>query len=241
MNPLLRLTGLCKAYGDVPVLEQLDLEIGAGLFCGLVGANGSGKSTLMRCIAGIEQADGGTIEIGGHSLQGDLLLARAALGYAVDVGSLPSELTGRQCLELVSQMRGLPSPDAEAFALAEALDLMPWLDRWVHAYSLGTRQKLSVVLALIGRPKLVLLDESLNGLDPVAAFTLKYYLRERVRSQGCSVLLATHAIESVEFWDRALLLDRSIVRQWNIAEAHISGTVLEREIVAVLSAGKPRL
>lgn len=233
---LLRIAGLHKAYAGLPVLQGLDLEIGSGEFCGLVGANGSGKSTLMRCIAGIDRADRGHVEIDGRSLSDDPVLAKAGLGYAVDVNTLPTELSGRQCMALVGRVRGLPDADAGSQALADALNLTPWLDRRVQVYSLGTRQKLSIVLALMGSPRLILLDESLNGLDPVAAYTLKQHLRQQVRQRGCSVLLATHAVDSLDFWDRALLLDGSIVRQWNTADGALSAAALEQQIVAALIA-----
>ena len=130
---------------------------------------------------------------------------------------LPSALRGGQCIELVAHTRelGCVALDA-ALALSAALGLTPWLQREVAEYSLGTRQKLAVVLALLGEPPLLLLDEVLNGLDPLAAFALKEELRRRV-DRGAAVLLATHGLEVAErFLDRAvLLLDGRIAADWD--------------------------
>ena len=236
----LSISGLHKHYRNQAALSGIDLDLGDGVLLGLFGANGSGKSTLLRCIAGIDKPDAGRIVIDGIDLALNPVGARARLGYAVDTASLPPQLSGRQCIELVARVRGA---SALPWPLVEALDLARWLDSSVETCSLGTRQKLSVVLALIGEPRLLLLDESLNGLDPVAAFTLKTHLRHLTREQGCSVLLATHAMDTVDLWDEAILLEGSILRRWDTAalRALETGAALEREVVAALVAARKNL
>jgi len=229
---------LHKRFGRVTALEAVQLKIGAGEIWGLLGANGSGKSTLIRCIAGLLPCDSGSIVIAGTALNEDLQTARRQLGHAVDSALLPGELYGRDCLQLVARARGLSVP-RETLEQAEALRFTPWLDRPVGSYSFGTRQKLSILLAVMGAPPLLLFDESLNGLDPVAGFAFKELVRELCRNKGCAALVATHALESSAHWlDAALLLDRRPLMIWDrsalSALRSTSPDALERAVVGAL-------
>lgn len=217
MNPRLELQAVELAYGTDAVLRGVDLSLAPGELVGLVGPNGSGKSSLMRICAGLLPARAGRVRIDGIDLQAEPLAARRRFGYAVEPERLPPNLSGRQCLELVAHTRGLGGTDLDAgLALAQDLGFAPWLDRPVGDTSLGTRQKLSVLLALLGDPPLLLLDEVLNGLDPLAAYALKKILHVRSR-HGATVLLATHGLEVAErFLDRAvLLMDGRIAADWD--------------------------
>ena len=213
----LQVHGLAAGYGAHRVLRGVDLRLGAGELVGLIGPNGSGKSTLMRACAGLMTPAAGRVEIDGIDPSRDRIAAQQRFGYAVEPERLPPVLRGRQCIELVAHARGLGAAAIdEACALSQRLGLAKWLDAEVGEYSLGTRQKLAVVLALTGAPPLLLLDEVLNGLDPLAAFALKEELRARADA-GAAVLLATHGLEVAErFLDRAvLLLDGRIAADWN--------------------------
>jgi ABC-2 type transport system ATP-binding protein len=216
MSARLRVQQLHHRFGRNEVLRGVDLELHGGELVGLIGPNGAGKSTLMRCIAGLEQLQQGTVCIDGVDIAVDALAARRQLGLAVEPERLPPLLSGQQSLELVADLRGQAAALAESLALSEALGLTPWLSRPVAEYSLGTRQKLAIVLALIGAPRLIVLDEVLNGLDPLSAYALKQALRSRADAGAC-VLLATHGLEVAErFLDRAvLLLDGRIVADWD--------------------------
>ena len=217
MSTRLQLDHLSLAYGARAVLKGVDLRLQAGELVGLIGPNGSGKSSLMRVCAGMLRADAGIVHIDGLDLRAEPLASRRRFGYAVEPERLPSALRGRQCIELVAHTRELDRVALDAgLTLSAALGLTPWLEREVAEYSLGTRQKLAVVLALLGEPPLLLLDEVLNGLDPLAAFALKEELRHRA-DHGAAVLLATHGLEVAErFLDRAvLLLDGRIVADWD--------------------------
>lgn len=239
----LDVSGLTLAYGAVRVLRGVDLRIGAGELVGLIGPNGSGKSSLMRACAGVLHG-GGNLRIDGIDAHADPLAAKRRFGYAIEPERLPPTLRGRQCIELVARTRGL-GDDAlsRAFALCEALGLSPWLERDVGDYSLGTRQKLAVVLAMLGEPPLLLLDEVLNGLDPLAAWALKQALRDRADA-GAAVLLATHGLEVAErFLDRAvLLLDGVIAADWDraaLTRLRSEGDGLEAAVVERLREARP--
>ena len=241
MSVSLEVQALTLSYGRHAVLRGVDLRLQTGELVGLIGPNGSGKSSLMRACAGILPAERGTVRIAGIDLHADALAARRCFGYAVEPERLPASLRGRQCIELVAHTRGLAREAIDtALALSQSLGLSPWLERVVGAYSLGTRQKLAVVLALLGEPPLLLLDEVLNGLDPLAAWALKEELRRRA-DRGAAVLLATHGLEVAErFLDRAvLLLDGRLVADWDRNELQAlraEGGGLEAAVVAHLRA-----
>jgi ABC-2 type transport system ATP-binding protein len=244
MTRRLHVDQVTLAYGPHPVLNGVELALAAGELVGLIGPNGSGKSSLMRICAGVLAPRAGAVWIDGIDLHADPLGARRRFGYAVEPERLPPALRGRQCIELVARTRALDAGALDAaHALSHALGLTPWLEQEVAGYSLGTRQKLAVVLALLGSPPLLLLDEVLNGLDPLAAFALKEELRRRADA-GAAVLLATHGLEVAErFLDRAvLLLDGRIAADWDREALHrlrnetVGG--LEAAVVARLRAAR---
>lgn len=172
---------------------------------------------MLRCLAGILTPGGGQLFVDGHDLVTQSLAAKRSLGYAVDPWALPGELTGRQCLQLFADARELPAVPAESWELAESLGCQQWIDCPVADCSLGTRQKFGLLLGLMGTPPLLLLDEPLNGLDPLSAYALKQWLVEATRSGRSAVLLATHALEVAERYVNraALLVDGSWLQTWS--------------------------
>ncbi len=220
MNPLLRIQGLVHGYGARPVLDGIDLELPAGEFVVLIGPNGAGKTTLLQCVSGVLAPRAGRVWIGGVELGADPMAAKHRLGLAIEPQKLPPLLTPRECLHLFAGARGLPAVPDSTWALCDALALTPLLDRQVDQGSLGLRQKLGIALGLLGDPPLLLLDEPLNGLDPLSAHALKQHLQRRCREYGDTVLLSTHALDVAErFATRALLLvDGRLRRSWSAAE-----------------------
>lgn len=220
MSCLLKISGLHHAYGAHSVLRGIDLDINTGEFLALIGPNGSGKTTLLKLISGLLAVQQGTVAIAGIDLSVDLVGARGRLGFGVDPTLLPGPLSGAQVLGLFAEARGLAGIPASTRELAESLAFAPWMDRMVEDYSLGTRQKLGILCGLIGDPPLLVLDEPLNGLDPLSAYALKQELVRRTRELGTAVLFATHALEVAErFINRAvLLLDGVIARQWSVEQ-----------------------
>lgn len=216
----LRVSGLTAGYGGAPVLRGVELQLPLGEWLVLLGPNGSGKSTLLYCVAGLLRPESGRIELCGVSLAEDAPAAKQWLGFACAPDRLPDLLTGRQCLEVYAAAKGLHRIDSGVLALADAFSFTTVLDQFVDAYSLGMRQKLAVLLALLGGPRLIVLDEAFNGLDPASGRVLKRHLRQLVATGNASVVLATHALDIVEHYaDRAaLLLGGRIVRTWNAAD-----------------------
>lgn len=219
-SPLLRLRAVSVDYGSTSVLRDLDLDLRRGEWAAVIGPNGSGKSTLLNCVVGRVPAASGTVTIDGLNLATQPAAAKCRLGYAVTPQSLPGDLTGRQCLEVFCLTRQMSDVDEPTSTLAGELDLVEHLDQPLSTYSLGTRQKLAVVLAALGSPPLLVLDEVFNGLDPASALTLKAHLQARVNQGACSVLLATHDLSTVDSYCTGahLLLDGSLHTSWNRAE-----------------------
>ncbi len=225
----LTIRGLCAGYGRHVVLEEISLSLELGEWFVLVGPNGCGKSTLLDCVAGRLAPAAGDIHIAGYSLREDAASAKRQLGYGVAPEALPDLLTARQCLEVHAGAKDLACIDTELIELADELKFSTHLESFIDTLSLGTRQKLSVLLSLVGDPKLIVLDEAFNGLDPASALVFKRHLRDRVQARAASVLLATHALDIVEHYaDRAALLsDGRIAKEW-----------LRADIIALRTSGR---
>ncbi len=224
-------------YGKLEVLRGVTLQVRTGQWFCLLGPNGVGKSTLLHCVAGRLVPSAGDILVCGHSVRTQTVDAKHKLGFGCAPEQLPGLLTGRQCLEVYANAKGLERIDPDVLELGEALKFGTYLDRFVDTYSLGTRQKLCVLLALLGEPMLVVLDEAFNGLDPASALLVKRHLQQRLAANRCSVLLATHSLDIVEHYadKAALLLDGRIVRQWSdceIAAVREQGTDRFEELLA---------
>lgn len=205
------------------ILKGIDFQLMPGHILGLVGPNGSGKSTLIRCITGTLAPTHGVVHIGGNNMRTAPLLARQQLGFAPDPNALPGMLSVRQCLDLCARARtgGLQNASYQTMLKqteinGERLALTRYFDSFVCTLSLGTKQKLAVLIGLMDCPQLIVLDEVFNGLDPKSAYALKEILRE-CRSAGSAILLATHGLElAANLLDEMLLLSEgSVAAHWN--------------------------
>jgi ABC-2 type transport system ATP-binding protein len=212
---ILEIRGLRAGYGPRTVLENISITLFAGDWFVILGPNGCGKSTLLDCVVGRLKPSGGEICIAGHSLA-ENSQAKLQLGYACAPDALPALLTSRQCLEVHAGAKGLAVVGDELLALADELRFTPYLESFIDTLSLGTRQKLAVLLALVGDPLLIVLDEAFNGLDPASALILKRHLRARIQRRGGALLLATHSLDIVEHYaDRAaVLIDGKMKHEW---------------------------
>lgn len=217
---LLQASALSAGYGTRIVLRNATIHLHAGAWLGLLGANGSGKSTLLRAITGQIPLLAGSIQIAGIDLACAPERARAAFGYAVDPAELPMGLTGRQYLAMVASIRFCAATDWPHPDLPGLLALAPWLDHRIAACSLGTRAKISIAAALLGAPPLLILDEALNGLDPLITIRVRRLLSGMVATGRHAVILSTHILEQVaaDATQVILLEDGAIAHRWD-AEA----------------------
>ncbi len=228
---------VCKRFGAQRVLEDISVTIPAARSVAVIGPNAAGKSTLLKCVLGLVRLDSGQIWVGGVSIE-QTPEYRRRIGYMPQQPRFPENLTAAEIIELVKQVRGLSGaveePYIERFALAQELG------KPVRALSGGTRQKLSAVLALMGEPEILVLDEPTAGLDPVTAQSFKAELRAR-RAAGATVLLTTHIVSELpELVDEVLvLLEGRVVLHEPIAALATNGspTVLEEALVQRIRGG----
>jgi Cu-processing system ATP-binding protein len=193
MSAAIALAGVRKRFGRLQVLDGVDAELPAGRTTAVVGPNASGKSTLIKCILGLVRPDAGACTVFGRPVGTDPEYRRS-IGYMPQGAPLPENLTGREMLRLVRDLRRGESIDDE---LLHRFDLGGQLDKPVRTLSGGTRQKLNAVIAFLFRPALVVLDEPTAGLDPLASGVLKDRVQSLVAS-GATVLLTSHLMGEVE-------------------------------------------
>lgn len=193
-HPAVHLVQLTKRFGDALALDRVDVEIPAGEVFGYLGPNGAGKSTTLRLIMGLLRPSGGRAFVLGFDTWRQAGPAQRLTGYVPGDPALYPKLTGAEHIDYVSALRrtqGRPS----ATRLAARLDLD--LSRRAGVLSKGNRQKLAIVLALMHRPKLLVLDEPSTGLDPFAREELLALIREHA-GEGGTVLLSSHVLDEVQ-------------------------------------------
>jgi ABC-2 type transport system ATP-binding protein len=198
MTPAVRGRGITKYFGDVIALDGVDLDVAAGQVHGLVGPNGAGKTTLLGILLGLATADGGTLEVLGQPAGHSLLVPDGVAGFVDGPGVYPS-LTARRNLAELARLRGRGGDGAKAEiddALAQ-VGLTDVADDKVRGFSLGMRQRVGLAAALLIRPRLLILDEPSNGLDPVGQLEMHRLIRDLAAS-GRTILLSSHDLREVE-------------------------------------------
>ncbi len=204
--PILRVDGAEKRYGDVVALAGVSFTVASGIN-GLLGANGAGKSTLFKAAVDLQRLDRGTIEIDGHDIRRDSLAARRQIGYLPEELNLYDRLSGAELLRLTAALKGLDNAE-ERRALITEFDLEGREDILIGGYSLGMRKKIGLAAALMGKPRLVLLDEPLNGLDTESMRRLRLRI-EAMAAAGTTFLISSHVMSFIErVCARVLILRR---------------------------------
>jgi ABC-2 type transport system ATP-binding protein len=195
----LRITGLTKHFGDRRALDELTLTVPHGACYGLVGPNGSGKSTTMRTVVGLARPDSGTVEVCGIRTDQDIIGVRRVMGVMLDPLQIFDRLTAREFVATIGELRQLDADvvadrSAEMFTVLEIADDA---DRPIASYSHGMRKKTALIAALLHRPRLIMLDEPFEGVDPVSTRTMRAML-DTFRAGGGTVILSTHVMDVVE-------------------------------------------
>lgn len=193
-----------KRYGETLAVDGVSLRVGAGESVALLGANGAGKSTLIRMITGLSEPDSGKVIVCGEEMARKPLAAKRHVGYLPEELYFYQRLTGREYLRLVA---GLKGADADSTAAEiEFFELSNVADKWVGGYSLGMRKKLGLAAAFTGSPRVLVLDEPLNGLDVEMMRKLRLRLAEE-RDAGRSFVVSSHVMSFVErVSDRACVM-----------------------------------
>jgi len=196
---MLEIYGLTKYFSGVPAVQDVSFTLKPGEILGYVGPNGAGKSTTVKMIIGLLEPSEGQVRFRGRSVIDDLPGFQARIGYVPEEPYLYPLLSGREYLQLVGRLRGLPRPILES-KIDEFLRLFSlWDDRHcpVSAYSKGMRQKILLSAALLHNPELLILDEPLSGLDVTTALVLRELL-EGLAARGRMILYSSHVLDVLE-------------------------------------------
>lgn len=205
MPSVIEVTDLRKSYGGRAVVDGVSFAVEEGEIFGILGPNGAGKTTTVECVEGLRVPDGGRIRVAGHDPVADHEKVARVLGAQLQQSELQARLTVREALELYAAF--YPHP-ADWRPLAERLGLADKLGTRFAKLSGGQQQRLFIALALIGNPRVVVLDELTTGLDPRARRNT-WQLIEEVRSSGVTVLLVTHFMEEAQrLCDRIAVIDK---------------------------------
>lgn len=197
VTAMVEVRDLRVAFGRVPAVDGIDLTVAAGAALGLLGRNGAGKSTTLKVLAGVLPASGGRVRVGGIDVHADPPAARAILGYCPDVGGLIPRATPWEHLQLAARLRRLPPGwEHRARDLLERFDLAADADRITAGFSHGMGRRLSVVLAALHRPSVLLLDEPFDGVDPTGVEATLDLVAE-LRVEGTAVVVSSHLLPLV--------------------------------------------
>jgi ABC-2 type transport system ATP-binding protein len=192
----IRARGITKCFGDVVALDGIDLDVEPGRIHGLVGPNGAGKTTLLGLLLGLAVADNGTLEILGTPVGRALAAPHGVAGF-VDGPGLYPQLTARQNLAALAALRGRDARTAGIDAVLDEVGLTDVADDRARGFSLGMRQRLGLAAALLTRPRLLVLDEPANGLDPSGKRHVHGVLT-RLAADGTTVVLSSHRMDDLE-------------------------------------------
>src|SRR5246127_3647869 len=203
-------SGLRKAYGDKIVLDGIDLDVRAGTVFSLLGPNGAGKTTTVNVLTTLLKADGGTSRVAGHGVATETRAVRAAIGVTGQFAAVDELLTGQEKLQLMADLKRLGSGEARRVVtgLLERFDLTESAQKLVSTYSGGMRRKLDLAMTLVGRPRIIFLDEPTTGLDPRSRRTMWEIVRGLV-ADGVTIFLTTQYLEEADrLADRIAVLDQ---------------------------------
>lgn len=196
---MIELSNVSKAYDRTLAVDGLTLTVREGEFFAFLGPNGAGKTTTIKLISGLLRPNAGTIRVGGIDVEKDYLAAKAIMAYVPDQPYLYDKLTGREFLSFMGGMFGMNGEtlSAEIERVTGMFHLGTFVDDLTETYSHGMKQRLTLAATLLHRPKVIVVDEPLVGLDPQSARLVKNILREEAR-RGTTIFMSTHVLSMAE-------------------------------------------
>ena len=206
---------LTKIYGEQAAVKNINLHVKRGKIYGLLGRNGAGKTTTMKMLLGLTQPTSGEVKIWGKPLRGNEQTLLPRIGSLIESPGFYPNLTATENLRIFATLRGVPNRNA----IKDALDLvgLPYKDKKLFSqYSLGMKQRLAIALAVMHDPELLILDEPINGLDPIGIAEVRSFIRELCDARGKTILISSHILSEISL----LADDVGIIDH---------GTVLEEE------------
>ena len=225
-EPVLSVKNLCKRIGGREIVKDIQFDVFPGEIFGFLGPNGAGKTTTIRMLVGLIRPTGGTVHIAGHNLQKDFLKAIRHVGCIVENPEMYAFLSGRENLEHFARMAE-DIPPERIDEVIRLVELEKRIDDKVKTYSLGMRQRLGIAQALLGRSKLLILDEPTNGLDPAGIRELRDFIRKLAREEGIGVFISSHILHEVQLMcDRVAIISRGRLLKTDRVDRLVDGDSL---------------
>src|SRR5438477_5732396 len=210
--PIVEVERLSKRYGRVQALNQISFSVAEGEVFGFLGPNGAGKTTTIRLLLGLQHPSAGAARIGGHDCWTDHVQAARLFGATLEQPALYGFLSGRDNLRLFARTLG-PVDEKQITQLLDLVGMTERANDKVKRYSMGMRQRLALAQAMLGKPRLLVLDEPTNGLDPNGIHGLRILLRKLATDEGLTIFFSSHLLSEVEeLCDRVVVLHRGEVK-----------------------------
>ena len=229
MKYIIETRGLTKRYGEQRSVEDLSLHVRPGRIYGLLGRNGAGKTTTMRMLLGLTRPSAGSIRIFGQSMPDKARSVLPRTGSLIESPGFYPNLTGSENLRIFAILRRLPRPEQ---AIHAALDMvsLPYRDKKLFSqYSLGMKQRLAIALAIMHDPELLILDEPINGLDPIGIAEVRQFIRSLCEERGKTILISSHILSEIALLaddigiiDHGVLLEEESLQQLEQKERTVS-------------------
>ena len=188
---ILKTSNLTKKYKNYKAINNVSLSLEAGKIYGLIGRNGAGKSTFMKLIAGLSYPDEGHIELFGHTKESEIQLERKRIGCMIESPSINLSMTAKENMKLHRIIRGIPDEKIED-ELLSLLDINNTGKKKVKNFSLGMKQRLGIAITLINSPEFLILDEPINGLDPLGVVEIRKLLTKLCNEKNMTILISSH-------------------------------------------------
>ncbi len=209
---MLQVSHLTRRYGNFVAVNNASFSIETGEIVGLLGHNGAGKTTIMKMLSGYLEPDAGSVVFNGHDLATNAKSAQQDLGYLPESLPVYPEMRVADYLDYAAQLKGIPQHqrDAEIKRVVHATDIAEKLLEPIYTLSRGFKQRVGVAQAIIGKPKLLILDEPTNGLDPTQTEQMRALIKSIAKE--ATVILSTHILQEVDaICDRVLILNRGLL------------------------------
>lgn len=195
-NYIIETKNLTKQYGTQKSVADLNIHVKKGRIYGLLGRNGAGKTTTMKMLLGLTQPTSGEVKLWGKPLRGNEKKILPRIGSLIESPGFYPNLTATENLRIFATLRGVPS----SHAINDALDLvgLPYKDKKLFSqYSLGMKQRLAIALAIMHDPELLILDEPINGLDPIGIAEVRSFIRDLCNERGKTILISSHILSEI--------------------------------------------
>ena len=233
---VLEVKNLTKKFGKRVILDQVSVTLEEGEVVGLVGPNGAGKSTFIKSILGLYNIDEGDVKICGFDVYKQHRDALSKVGCIVENPDMYQNISGRKNLKICALMNDLPK-NTDIDSVVHLVRMESRIDDKVKTYSLGMKQRLGLASALLNHPKLLILDEPINGLDPQGIMELRQIVRDLSKKDKMTVLISSHILAEIgQMCDRIIMIDQGkIVDSFTMDEIREKNISLEEEYLSKAS------